>query len=102
MKLLDCLTKQIKEFVRDVPPYAILSHTWEAGEPTFALITQAKDALRKGKPCDVTKLQGWHKINWACEQAMRDNINNVWVDTICIDKTSSVELSEAINSMYAY
>lgn len=102
MKLLDCLTKQIEEFVQDVPAYAILSHTWEAGELTFALISQAKDALRKGKPCDVTKRQGWRKINWACEQAMKDNIYYVWVDTVCIDKTSSVELSEAINSMYAY
>jgi hypothetical protein len=26
----------------------------------------------------------------------------VWVDTCCIDKTSSAELSEAINSMYSW
>ncbi|KAL1891957.1 hypothetical protein Sste5346_007301 [Sporothrix stenoceras] len=102
MKLLDCLTKQIVEFVQDVPKYAILSHTWEDGELTFALITQAKDALRKGKSCDVTKRQGWPKIHWACEQALKDNIYYLWVDTVCIDKTSSAELSEAINSMYAY
>ena len=26
----------------------------------------------------------------------------VWIDTCCIDKTSSAELSEAINSMFRY
>lgn len=102
MKLFDCLTKQVADFVQDVPPYAILSHTWELRELTFALVTQAKDALRKGKSCEVTQRKGWAKIHWACEQALKDNIYYLWVDTICIDKTSSVELSEAINSMYAY
>ncbi|ERS98508.1 hypothetical protein HMPREF1624_05292 [Sporothrix schenckii ATCC 58251] len=102
MKLLDCLTKQVVDFVQNVPRYAILSHTWEAGELTFAVVSHAKETLRKGKSCAVTRRQGWLKVNWACEQALKDNIYYLWVDTVCIDKTSSAELSEAINSMYAY
>ena len=35
-----------------------------------------------------------------CKQAKLDGYEWVWVDTCCIDKRSSAELSEAINSMY--
>ncbi|TVY34003.1 Vegetative incompatibility protein HET-E-1, partial [Lachnellula subtilissima] len=43
---------------------------------------------------------GARKIKYACEQSMRDQWAYVWIDTCCIDKRSSAELSEAINSMY--
>ena len=33
---------------------------------------------------------------------MEDGYSWVWVDTCCIDKSSSAELSEAINSMYLW
>ncbi|KAH8749937.1 hypothetical protein F5883DRAFT_580388 [Diaporthe sp. PMI_573] len=45
---------------------------------------------------------GWYKIVQACEQAQAHGLDYLWVDTNCIDKTSSSELSEAINSMFAY
>jgi hypothetical protein len=32
----------------------------------------------------------------------KHNCNYVWIDTCCIDKTSSAELSEAINSMFRW
>jgi hypothetical protein len=35
----------------------------------------------------------------ACPQRC---VSYIWVDTVCIDKTSSVELSEAVNSMYRW
>ncbi|CAK7199467.1 hypothetical protein SEUCBS139899_002147 [Sporothrix eucalyptigena] len=96
MKLINCSTKRIEEFVQDIPAYAILSHTWEADELTFAMLLQ-------GGPSEaVTKRQGWQKIEWSSSQALSDGLQYVWVDTVCIDKTSSVELSEAINSMYTY
>jgi hypothetical protein len=44
---------------------------------------------------------GYAKILGACEQAKRSNLDYIWVDTNCIDKTSSAELSEAINSRLA-
>ncbi|KAH7071873.1 heterokaryon incompatibility protein-domain-containing protein [Paraphoma chrysanthemicola] len=76
----------------NVPRYAILSHRWgsDADEATF------KDVLEntgKSKP-------GYIKILKCTQQAARDGYKYVWVDTCCIDKTSSAELSEAINSMW--
>jgi hypothetical protein len=45
---------------------------------------------------------GYHKIRKCCEQATRDGFEFAWVDTCCIDKSSSAELSEAINSMFQW
>ncbi|PMD63200.1 uncharacterized protein K444DRAFT_716130 [Hyaloscypha bicolor E] len=45
---------------------------------------------------------GFPKIRRSCAQAQRDGYQYIWIDTCCIDKTSSTELSEAINSMYAW
>ncbi|KAF8859680.1 hypothetical protein BDZ45DRAFT_704155 [Acephala macrosclerotiorum] len=39
---------------------------------------------------------------WEAEEARRDCLQYFWVDTCCIDKSSSAELSEAINSMFRY
>jgi hypothetical protein len=76
----------------DIPPYAILSHTWGADseEVTF------KDIV-KGKGKSKT---GYEKIQFCGKQAAKDGLQYFWVDTCCIDKTSSSELSEAINSMF--
>lgn len=43
---------------------------------------------------------GFRKIVGCCDQANIDGFDYVWIDTCCIDKTSSAELSEAINSMF--
>lgn len=76
----------------ETPPYAILSHTWGEEEVSF----QDLDDLNH-----VEKL-GYEKIEGCCEQAVLDCLNFVWIDTCCIDKRSSAELSEAINSMFAW
>ncbi|KAI2626038.1 heterokaryon incompatibility protein-domain-containing protein [Hypomontagnella submonticulosa] len=78
------------------PPYAILSHTWGAAheEVNFQDFLYSPDR-GQSKP-------GFTKIRYSCEQALRDGLRYVWVDTCCIDKSSSAELSEAINSMYAW
>jgi len=93
MRLLHAEKRTLKEFFDDaIPIYAILSHTWGEDEVTF------QDIL---KP-ECRKKIGYVKINYACEQAIRDNIAWVWVDTCCIDKSSSAELTESINSMYRW
>lgn len=46
--------------------------------------------------------EGYQKILKTCHQAVADGLKYAWVDTCCIDKRSSSELSEAINSMYRY
>ncbi|KAF9874595.1 het domain protein [Colletotrichum karsti] len=77
----------------EVPPYAILSHTWGANEVTFQDIHDLSLARTK---------DGFFKIQGTCFQASRHDISWAWIDSCCIDKTSSAELSEAINSMYSY
>ncbi|KAI5378639.1 hypothetical protein J4E82_002525 [Alternaria postmessia] len=51
---------------------------------------------------DLLKRVGYSKILNAAEQAQGLGCNYLWVDTCCIDKTSSAELQEAINSMYRW
>ncbi|RYP09755.1 hypothetical protein DL764_001090 [Monosporascus ibericus] len=95
MRLLNCHTKKLEEFVgAAIPRYAILSHAWEDDEVLFHDIT-LDNVNYKAKG-------GWHKIEKSCEQALRDGLDYVWADTICIDKSSSAELSEAINSMFKW
>jgi len=72
--------------------YAILSHIWGEEEVTF------KD-MQKGRH---SHLKGFDKIDECCKQALSDGFTYVWVDTCCIDKRSSAELSEAINNMYKW
>ncbi|KAH8588712.1 hypothetical protein B0O99DRAFT_638421 [Bisporella sp. PMI_857] len=50
------------------------------------------------------KITSWDKIKMTCELARNHNpsVRHAWVDTCCIDKTSSVELSEAINGMFRW
>ncbi|KAI0551242.1 hypothetical protein F4679DRAFT_146121 [Xylaria curta] len=74
------------------PPYAILSHTWGRDEVTYEdLISHA--GLQK---------DGYRKIRFCAEQAERDGLRYFWVDTCCINKSSSAELSESINSMFRW
>ncbi|KAL8686569.1 MAG: hypothetical protein Q9218_007013 [Villophora microphyllina] len=75
-----------------IPAYAILSHTWGEEEVSFQ---NFEDRGSK-------TLAGYIKINNCCALARSDGWQYVWVDTCCIDKTSSAELSEAINSMYRW
>lgn len=90
MRLLNALTGKLEEFFDDdIPPYAILSHTWGKKEVQFKDIEERYTG-------DSTKIEG------CCNQAIVDGLDYVWIDTCCIDKSSSAELSEAINSMFAW
>jgi hypothetical protein len=79
---------------KKIPPYAILSHTWGADseEVTF------RDLIEGSGNSKV----GYKKIRFCGQQAARDNLQYFWVDTCCIDKSSSAELAEAINSMFRW
>ncbi|KIW34425.1 uncharacterized protein PV07_01203 [Cladophialophora immunda] len=93
MRLINTTTLGLEEFEgSDIPLYAILSHTWGEGEVTYQDV-QARKA--KGK-------LGYEKIKNTCKRARADGFDYVWVDTCCIDKKSSAELSEAINSMCSW
>ncbi|KAI6003185.1 hypothetical protein F5J12DRAFT_164229 [Pisolithus orientalis] len=58
--------------------------------------------MAKEKRDEVRSREGYHKILRSCEQAVEHGLDWLWVDTCCIDKRSSSELSEAINSMYRW
>jgi heterokaryon incompatibility protein (HET) len=79
---------------RREPRYAILSHTWGAHteEVNFK---DMMDGTGKSKP-------GYDKIRFCGEQARCDGLQYFWIDTCCIDKSSSTELQEAINSMFRW
>jgi hypothetical protein len=95
MRLINCKTLELEEFVgNSVPKYAILSHTWGREEVLFSDLPLHQASTR-------TKA-GYYKIKCTCEQALRDRLNFAWVDTCCINKSSSAELSEAINSMFRW
>jgi hypothetical protein len=78
----------------DIPRYAILSHTWGADcdEVTFRDLTEGTGRNKAG----------YRKIEFCRAQAASDGLQYFWVDTCCIDKSSSAELSEAINSMFRW
>ena len=92
MRLLNTSTLKLVEFYGEIPPYAILSHTWEKEEVSFDDLPQEH----------AKKMLGYSKISNCCSLARSDGYKYVWIDTCCIDKRSSAELSEAINSMYAW
>ena len=72
--------------------YAILSHRWmENSEMTFEDFQIP--SKRQANP-------GFEKIKRVCNQAQEDKCDWAWVDTCCINKSSSAEFSEAINSMF--
>ncbi|PIL31316.1 hypothetical protein GSI_06014 [Ganoderma sinense ZZ0214-1] len=87
-------------------PYAILSHVWsKQGEQTYQEILElVVEANRESNPrhaSDVlTHISA--KVRRCCARALADGYEFVWIDSSCIDKTSSAELSEAINSMYTW
>ncbi|RYP79640.1 hypothetical protein DL770_006589 [Monosporascus sp. CRB-9-2] len=93
MRLLNTDNFEVKEFRDDgAPRYAILSHTWDEEELTF----------QDMEGTHVVNKKGYQKVKRCCSVAKADGFKHVWIDTCCIDKRSSTELTEAINSMYRW
>ncbi|KAK2598438.1 hypothetical protein N8I77_011854 [Diaporthe amygdali] len=107
MNLLHCtkgdldqpLSIHLEQVGEQPPPYATLSHVWGDGEVTFQDCDGVDDITAKSS---IASKKGFAKILATCERALQDGIGYVWVDTCCIDKSSSAELSEAINSMFRW
>ena len=93
MHLINTENLKIEDFPPNrIPRYVILSHRWEDEEVSFQ---DMQTGLALGKA-------GYVKIERFCDQARSNGFQHAWIDTCCIDKTSSAELSEAINSMYRW
>jgi hypothetical protein len=120
MRLINIKTYEIEEFFStQAPKYYALSHTWlPAGEEVslrdwqeayqkataapplgFTEVTHWIVQRMRGSLQKLNKTKGLDKISGCMRKASRD-VSYCWVDTVCIDKSSSAELSEAINSMF--
>lgn len=94
MRLLHTKNLRVTYFVSGKTPrtYAILSHTWEEEEVTLEDMEKGNSESKKG----------YQKLKKSCNRALKDGYEWIWIDTCCIDKRNSAELSEAINSMFKY
>lgn len=131
MRLLDVFSGEFAEFSdpQSIPPYAILSHRWSAVEQTYQDVLEIQKLLRfkrlpslsppslQPSPSSDVEPEAlgaiipsiWDndrglsdKVRNACQVAREDGFQYIWIDSCCIDKTSSSELSESINSMFAW
>ena len=98
MRLLNTTSLTFEEFSgREVEPYAILSHCWSHSrgqeEPTYQQVLSK--SYRAESP-------GWWKVTECCRIARSRGLQWTWIDTVCINKLSSAELSETINCMYTW
>lgn len=85
---------EVERLTGSAPKYAILSHTWGVREVVFEDVRFGTESQKS------TESQS--KVAKACEQALKDGFEYIWIDTCCIDKSNSSELSESINSMYMW
>ena len=93
MRLINTTTLLLHDFpLGEVPPYAILSHTWDDGEVSFQDMSSPDRFVKRG----------YEKITRTCSLAREDGLEFAWLDTCCIDKSSSAELGESINSMFQW
>lgn len=111
MRLINATTFELKDFFdADLPTYAILSHRWGENEVSYqdwVYVTKQfpprwvwvylEDEAKK-----IKSSAGYKKIIDACMMTRWDDLEWLWADTCCIDKTNLAELSEAINSMYRW
>lgn len=95
MRLLSTETLTFHEFIgSNVPSYAILSHTWGEQELTY------HDMLN---PTPTVQWKaGYKKMMGFVLKSKELGYKHCWIDTCCIDKSSSAELTEAINSMFMW
>ena len=95
MRLLNTKTLKLHRFLGDeIPKYAILSHTWGKDEVLFQDMSKPAEQL--------AELTGYAKLWNCCAEANANKLEYAWIDTCCINSDSSADLSEAINSMYAW
>ena len=83
-----------EDLTTNIPPYAILSHTWgpDADEVTYKDVI---DGAGKDKA-------GYKKLEFCAEQARHHKLKHFWVDTCCVDKSDSIEVQRSINSLFRW
>ena len=126
MRLLHSKTLAFHDFYDDsIPPYAILSHTWGNEELSYEDMCRYHKLLAflRKEPSTQESLPIWQAAGFATDDeckaterlpesrgfkkiiktaSIAGDCDYIWVDTCCIQKSSSAELQEAINSMYRW
>lgn len=111
MRLINTATGELRDFFdTQKPKYSILSHTWGSDEISyldFLLLTSNASSTSAGLVQMLLRSprkdsQGFRKVEAACKFAQSRGFEWIWIDSVCIDKSSSAELSEAINSMWRW
>jgi hypothetical protein len=91
MWLINTTTLELERFTNHPKnKYAILSHRWEAEEVSF----------QSWKARTGEQSLGYRKVVNFVKKAASHGYEYAWSDTCCINKESSAELSESINSMF--
>ncbi|KAL1947056.1 hypothetical protein VTO73DRAFT_14017 [Trametes versicolor] len=77
----------------------------KGGEQTYNEVRTIWEGMKAAdisrKPKSIMSHRGLsNKIKGACKKAREAGYTLIWIDSACIDKSSSAELAEAINSMY--
>ncbi|KAK6857285.1 HET-domain-containing protein [Apiospora arundinis] len=96
MRLLNTSTLEFRWLTEDepTPPYAALSHCWGTDEVLYDDLQNTRLFSQK---------YGFQKLLGACREALDGhNLDWLWADTVCIDRSSSAERAESINSMYRW
>lgn len=78
----------------NIPPYAIISHTWFAKDEEV-LLTDFQDASAEARV-------GYHKLQFCAKRALADGLQYFWIDTCCIDRSSEKEVTEALYSAFRW
>jgi hypothetical protein len=96
----------------DTPSSSVVSLSSTQDDQSLVMLTAMETMLRTStsfatnlsgvKEEDFLKRQGYSKIVHAAKEAQSLGFQYIWIDTCCIDKSSSAELQEAINSMYRW
>ena len=96
MRLLNARTLRFESYpTSKTPTYVVLTHTWSTNREDEVLFQDIVTQSMAEKPSFL-------KVAECCRQAVKDQISHVWIDSCCIDSSSSAEVSEAINSMYRW
>ncbi|KAI0486295.1 heterokaryon incompatibility protein-domain-containing protein [Xylaria cf. heliscus] len=88
------LTKVYANGDDDIPPYAILSHTWGDKEDEISM-ADIKENRFKQKAA-------YRKLLFCSTRANADGLKYIWADTCCINQSDTVELTRSINSMFRW
>ncbi|KAI0188411.1 heterokaryon incompatibility protein-domain-containing protein [Astrocystis sublimbata] len=83
-----------KDLTRNLPPYAILSHTWEREDEEVSF-KNIIDGVGQDK-------RGYNKIRFCLKQAESDGLQYIWIDSCCINKNNNSEVAIAIQSMFRW